>query len=865
MVTIGAPLIGRDPVLGDLVERLDRGVAVVSVVGPPGVGKTAVARTLAGARPSAWCACDQVTRPSGVQRLLGALLGVPLLDCAGDAPSDALGWALASAGPLLVVLDGVDPVATQLRELLARWVELAPEARFLLTSRRRPAVGDDVVELPALDAAAAEALFRARAGELASGTDLPDLGGLVARLDGLPLAIELAAARVRVLSLGSLKSRLSLDLLRDDQRSLRGAIAGSWQPLGPALRDAMSWCAVFPGAFALEDVEAVAEVVEPPVLTRIEGLLDRSLLAWAPGPDGPRFSLLRSVRSFVLELAPPGAETTARFRRRTLDRAQEAAALLHGLSARQAVASLQSLVGALEAVVEGGDSSERVEAILALGALAEISGPLGPHLDRLERALAEPLPPAARAALVVAACDALRVSREHQRAGTLLAGLDELIDALASEPPDSRAAAEAELRCAAGTNLVDRYELAAGIAALQEAVSGFVALDHPTGEAKALRRLATAALFQGELDVAASHLARALALARGAENLRLEALVLSSLGLTERHRVAPIQSEAFFRQALRLYGVTGDRSLEASITGFLALTLWDQCRLPEARDAFVLSAELCQQVGDPAGRAGALGALAAVLIEQGAADDALDGLTRELSQRSLRARDRALLTAHCGVALHALGQREDAVVRYQQAVPSLEHAAARSQASTVRAFWALACTDAGEAGQLLEAAAATAPNTDEHRLLVAVAREVVERGFVEPERRQQVADSARGYARLLLHLADHQWGAARVAGDGAWFETPGSGRVELGRRRVLRRLLKVLADQHAAQPGAALTLARLFEAAWPGERAVGGSADARVYVGISTLRKLGLGDALVTRSLPEGTAYALHATVSLGD
>jgi tetratricopeptide (TPR) repeat protein len=401
--------------------------------------------------------------------------------------------------------------------------------------------------------------------------------------------------------------------------------------------------------------------------------------------------------------------------------------------------------------------------------------------------------------------------------------------------------------------------------ALHRAAALFAQHDDPAGEANARRRLANAALFQSDLDTAASELSRALALSRRARHLRIEALVLYGLGLVERHRNAPTLAEAFFRQALHLHRQMGDFRLEATITGYLGLVVWDQGRMDDAVRVFGESAEFCRRSGDTAGRASALSAMAAAQVEAQQAEVARSWLQAELDDGWAMGRDRALLNAAAGLALHALGRRDEAVVRYQVAVPTLELAKAWAQSTTLRALWAIAGISQDEGRKVLAEGAATVPETAEHPLLVALAHQVVERGFVDAALRDQVAGSARGYARILLQLSDEVSGAARVAADGSWFQTPASGRVDLGRRRVLRRLLAVLATHHVEKPGQTLTLRGLFEAAWPGEHGVEGSADARVYVGISTLRKLGLRDALITHSQRDPTGYALHETVTVAD
>ena len=86
-----------------------------------------------------------------------------------------------------------------------------------------------------------------------------------------------------------------------------------------------------------------------------------------------------------------------------------------------------------------------------------------------------------------------------------------------------------------------------------------------------------------------------------------------------------------------------------------------------------------------------------------------------------------------------------------------------------------------------------------------------------------------------------------ISDDGRWFQAPGREKVLLGRRRSLRLVLCRLLEEHTARPGAALTVDALLEAGWPGERVLPHAGAARVYVAVSTLRKLGLREVLVSR------------------
>ncbi len=123
----GSPAIGRDQVLADLRGRLER-ARIVCVVGPPGVGKSTVAAALVTDLPSTWCDCDRVTSVAGVERVLSAALGVPLLSgSSASSTAETLGRALAATGPVCITLDGVDSVATEISDLLQGLGRSAPK------------------------------------------------------------------------------------------------------------------------------------------------------------------------------------------------------------------------------------------------------------------------------------------------------------------------------------------------------------------------------------------------------------------------------------------------------------------------------------------------------------------------------------------------------------------------------------------------------------------------------------------------------------------------------------------------------------------------------------------------------------------
>src|SRR5207248_3818484 len=161
---------------------------------------------------------------------------------------------------------------------------------FLVTSRERLRLeGESVVELGPLDAEhEGVPLFEARAraaGAAISHGDRPELAALVRDLDGIPLAIELAAARSRVLAPAEIRARLAgcLDLLAASGRAprhatLRAAIDGSWELLDAKQQLALARCSVFIGGFGVEAAEAVLDLPADETLEALGALRDRSLL-----------------------------------------------------------------------------------------------------------------------------------------------------------------------------------------------------------------------------------------------------------------------------------------------------------------------------------------------------------------------------------------------------------------------------------------------------------------------------------------------------------------------------------------------------------------------------------------------------------
>ena len=293
---------------------------LVTLTGPGGVGKTTLAQVVAARsrRPAVYVAAlAEVSPGADLVRVLLDAVGSP--GVADGDPRRALVAALALPGTVLV-LDNCEHLADEVADLIGPLLATCPDLRILATSRRPLDLGaEHVHRLAPLDAASAAELFRARAltARPDQVIDDEDLDDLLARLEGIPLAIELAAARTRSLSVGQIAERLPgrpelLTAARDAparQRTLTAVIEWSWNLLDVAERRAMARVALLPDGFTLAAAEALigadaAELLDALVSHSLLVVRDRGL---------PRFHMLVTVRDFSLkQLAASGDEVAAR-------------------------------------------------------------------------------------------------------------------------------------------------------------------------------------------------------------------------------------------------------------------------------------------------------------------------------------------------------------------------------------------------------------------------------------------------------------------------------------------------------------------------------------------------------------------------
>ena len=601
-------IVGREAEAAAVGELLaDPAVRLVTLVGPGGIGKTRLALEVAAgvaARAGAPGGVDgvwfvdlaPVTDPEQVPVALAAALGVrpegtgPLLDLLADR---------LQGRRVLLVLDNFEQVlgaAPGLATLLAA----CPEVTVLVTSRTVLRLrGEREVPLASLPAAAAIELLVARAREVRpdfelTGPNAAAVAELVHRLDGIPLALELAAAQLRLLSPAVLLRRLgdrldrSLDLaagpvdLPRRQRTLRATVEWSHSLLGPAERALLARLSVFAGAWTLEGAEVVGAVDRDlDVLDTLSSLVAQSLVsADERAADEPRFRMLDTVRAYARERLAERGERDATLRRLAeylCGFADHAGPLLAGPDNREWAARVDDELADLRSMtrwaVATDDAQTAIRMTAPLFTYWWSRGLLAQQSEAAEQVAALPsaakLPPAA-AALLLWARGMFRIARGD------LAGAEPLLRRLVAATAEigdvrMRAHALAGLGLATASGATEEVR-----DLLDDAVRTFRRIGDSWGLAFALSTRGQVALQLGDPAAAAALHREALAAADRIDNDFLRAQLQDLLGLDAMAAGDLAEARSRFAAAAEVHGELLDQEGSAYCLGGFAAVAFAQ-------------------------------------------------------------------------------------------------------------------------------------------------------------------------------------------------------------------------------------------------------------------------------------------------
>jgi len=903
--------IGRNRESAALQRELRRGSRLLSLVGPSGVGKTRLARHLL---------------DSGDRRV-GSALFVELAGChsAGDLQAaiaeslsipfrdgSALGQALANRGPTLLILDNFEDVAAEARSLLEHWLDTCAGLQILITSIIPAGIDGEIrFELGPLEPGDAVALYIERAHQawadrVFSDADRTAVEELVGRLDGSPLAIELAAARIRILPPRILLSRIDerFDLLQSKrqghQGSLHRAISLTWEFLSDRERQVLARCSVFAGGFTLEAAEEILpdEGEEAELLDVLDDLRGKALLQ-LDDSELPRISLYESIREFAareLERSGQQSEFFRRHARYYAERGVREAAHFDGPEIPAAIrwlsAERKNLLAAhrrcfppasisTKLVNDGasrlpdgppdfsrlleefqptrGPDSDLAElaakAGLALSSLLLVEGPPRSAQDLFETTV--------RAALasgeVVQLGEALRgqirwIRRYH---GAVPEALSMVKIGLRLMRASSEPRMEALLLIQSGLLKVRINTFREGIADLEQALQIAREIGDSLVEGDVLHFLGVAWESSASEEWAKKrigHIQQALLIFRRGQHLLREGRALFHLMETCTRMEQFREARIAYAEARVAFGKLEVASAEADAVskllanvGVLELAAGG---LDEAELYLKEALEMLRKLGDRRFEAVALRALGVVAIERGdfllGQEQLLEAIRimGDIEGAGFKAESLCFLTA----AEAHLGKFEEA----------------RRGLAQAREFFSARRV---EEGNVLVELMELVPDLVEARVRAGEGRREEAVALEERARTRLAAKLAAAHrlksdtlaiARRIVqrlasreHIVSASTESSRrlLVGEGAaWFVLGDGERVEMRSPMSARRILEALVEARRSQPGEGLSQQELFVIGWGDEKAHPRAAAARVYVAIRILRTRGLAEILLRQT-----------------
>ena len=579
--------IGRRHELAECGQLLDT-AHLLTLVGPPGTGKTRLALQLG------WEMLDSfrdgvyfvslapLTDPAQVMNTVAIAIGVK--EAHGQSFTETLKHVLR-ASQMLLILDNFEhllPAATEVSELLSA----APQLRVLATSREPlhlygeqeyavpPLRLPDMTDLDPQSLADCEAtaLFMQQARAVRSDFQLtaenaPDIARICVHLEGLPLAIELAAARIKLLTPQALLARLTnrLDTLTGGahdlpqrQQTLRDTIAWSYNLLDDDEKTLFARLAVFQGGCSLEAIETVCgEGLYDDVFDGLTSLVTKSLIQQKETPAGePRFTMLETLHEYAWERLRESGEAQAMHRRHAeyfAQMAEQAEPELRRAGFPYWMSQLESedsnLHTALEWSLENeGDIELGLRLVASLRDFWIMSSRFLQAEGWSQRALARSatVPPRLRIKALTTAGIILYYSSHQPALQKQL--LKEAIELARVVDDRSNLAWALIFMGIASVGQAPEYEEA--LATAEKGLALFRALDDKPSIAQALNTIGELARIHGDDERAQAVYEECLLVVRETGEVRREAMILNNLGMVMMHRKQVQQAKRLFKEAL---------------------------------------------------------------------------------------------------------------------------------------------------------------------------------------------------------------------------------------------------------------------------------------------------------------------------
>ena len=691
--------VGREAEIESLSGAFSGYARLVTLTGAGGMGKTRLAiqygrRTL-GQWPGGVIFCDltEARDMNAMASTVAVALGIRLER--GNAVAQ-LGHAIAGRERCLLILDNFEQITVHAAATIGLWLKRAREARCLVTSRERLGLdGEHVHTVDPLSIETGLELFIARARALRPALELLGEDARAAReivrlVDGMPLAIELAAARMRVLSASEIASRMRkrFRLLTGGRsahhETLEGTIDDSWELLNSSERSAWAQCSVFEGGFTLRAAEAVLDLGKTPdapwVVDVLQSLVDKSLVRnvlveAGSGEPEPRFGMYVSLQEYARARLEKREATSAEerhgawFARSGGDEALEDLETTGGIERWRRIArEIDNLAVACWRAKARGDGATTAATYRALCGVLKLRGPFDAVIELGREALSEVNLGRCEAAHILHALgEAEYYAGMYEEAGLHL----ESAVAIAREVGDTRLAGRIL------TTLGWRYQGQSKLEEADSCLSRALEIARDVGDRRnegiVLNTLGLLHHMQGEIEQAREFHEAGLLLARSVGDRRTEGVTLSNLGILHQHLGGTDAARAFYEAALAIHAEIGNRRSEAIAHLNLGSLDTDLGRMAEARANLEAALTINRDLGARRGEGIALTALGELLADQEQDDAARMRLEealvihREIGDRS----SEGVVLGNLGRLLHRKGRDEEARTQYEAALAVL--------------------------------------------------------------------------------------------------------------------------------------------------------------------------------------------------